>query len=155
MNNDYFEVQRSIDAISWNTIGTVLGHGTSNVINSYQFNDESPENGINYYQLKQVDYDKKFVHSHIIALNNTTSPETRETKNIIVYPNPAKNEIWLKSDLDIDFNKTVKIQLLNYLGEKIVDTTLKENLQKIDLSEYSSGLYFLQINHKTYKIIKE
>ena len=55
----------------------------------------------------------------------------------------------------IDFNKTVKIQLLNYLGEKIVDTTLKENLQKIDLSEYSSGLYFLQINHKTYKIIKE
>ena len=155
LNNDYFEVQRSIDAISWNTIGTVLGHGTSNVINSYQFNDESPENGINYYQLKQVDYDKKFVHSHIIALNNTTSPETRETKNIIVYPNPAKNEIWLKSDLDIDFNKTVKIQLLNYLGEKIVDTTLKENLQKIDLSEYSSGLYFLQINHKTYKIIKE
>lgn len=155
LNNDYFEVQRSIDATSWNTIGTVIGHGTSNVINSYQFNDESPENGINYYQLKQVDYDKKSVHSHIIALNNTSSPETRETKNIIVYPNPAKNEIWLKSDLDIDFNKTVKIQLLNYLGEKIVDTTLKENLQKIDLSEYSSGLYFLQINHKTYKIIKE
>ncbi len=155
LNNDYFEVQRSLDATTWNTIGTVTGHGTSNVINSYQFNDENPENGINYYQLKQVDYDRKSVHSHVIALNNTSTSVARETKNIIVYPNPAKNEIWLKSDLDIDFNKTVKIQLLNYLGEKIFDTTLNENLQKINLSDYSSGLYFLQIDHKTYKVIKE
>ncbi|MFN8283960.1 MAG: M64 family metallopeptidase [Chitinophagales bacterium] len=154
LNNDYFEVQRSSDAEEWTAIGTVKGHGTCRVANSYELNDDQPNNGINYYRLKQVDFDGKFNYSHVIALNNTVTQET-EVKNIIIYPNPARSEIWLKTDMDIAENKEVKIQLLNYLGEKIYDTSLNENLQKINLSDYLSGLYFLQIGHKTYKIIKE
>ena len=76
------------------------------------------------------------------------------SKHISIYPNPARNEIWLKTDMEIN-TQNVKVQLFNYLGECIYDTVLNENLQKINLSDYPKGLYFLQINHETFKIIKE
>jgi hypothetical protein len=46
----YFNVQRSADAISWQTIGNVTADPGSSGIGSYQFMDEEPLAGMNYYR---------------------------------------------------------------------------------------------------------
>ena len=58
-NNDYFEIQRSIDVVNWETIKTVTGAGNSNRQMSYSIKDENPIIGQSYYRLTQTDYDGK------------------------------------------------------------------------------------------------
>jgi len=58
---------------------------------------------------------------------------------IILYPNPATNEIFIKSNFNIDY---VEITDLN--GREI--KTLKIQNNKIDIQYLNSGIYFLKIN---------
>jgi hypothetical protein len=57
VNNDYYEVQRSVDVENWKTISTVTGAGNSNTQMSYSILDDNPLHGVSYYRLKQTDYD--------------------------------------------------------------------------------------------------
>jgi hypothetical protein len=58
INNMGFEIHRSVgSANSWSAIGFVDGHNNSNSVLSYEFIDIDPADGINYYRLKQIDYD--------------------------------------------------------------------------------------------------
>lgn len=58
LNNHSFEIERSIDAVSWTKIGEVDGAGTTYLLHDYTFNDETAEYNITYYyRIKQVDFD--------------------------------------------------------------------------------------------------
>jgi hypothetical protein len=57
LNNDYFEVQHSFDGINFETIEVVDGNGTTNQLQNYQFTHMDVVPTINFYRLKQVDYD--------------------------------------------------------------------------------------------------
>jgi len=65
-NNEGFEIEHSIDGRTWDNIGFTYGNGTSNELNSYEFIHELPVSGINYYRLKQIDFDGQFEYSHIV-----------------------------------------------------------------------------------------
>ncbi len=69
-NNDYFDVYRSIDGENFKNVFTIKGAGNSNQIRWYQFIDRDFEIGINYYMLRQTDYDGKFEDSEIISIDN-------------------------------------------------------------------------------------
>jgi hypothetical protein len=69
VNNDYFEIQRSVDGINFNTIGTVNGQGNTSANTNYEFIDLEITNAIVYYRLKQIDYDGAYSYSHIISLS--------------------------------------------------------------------------------------
>tara|TARA_R110002020_G_scaffold6723_1_gene28633 strand:- start:605 stop:1831 length:1227 start_codon:yes stop_codon:yes gene_type:complete len=60
VNNDYYEIQRSVDVEDWTTIEKVTGAGNSNTHMSYSIIDDNPILGISYYRLKQTDYDGMF-----------------------------------------------------------------------------------------------
>lgn len=70
INNDYFEVERSIDGFEWETIDRIKGAGNSTVILNYTTLDRHPKTGVSYYRLKQTDYDGTFAYSHIESINN-------------------------------------------------------------------------------------
>lgn len=55
-NSDRFEIERRIDGTEYRTIGKVKAAGTSRQNTDYQFIDRHPLPGLNYYRLKQVDY---------------------------------------------------------------------------------------------------
>lgn len=77
-----------------------------------------------------------------------------DNNEIEIFPNPFNDEINVRG---IDY--TSKIYLIDVLGKRN-ELTFKSN-DKIDLSDYPSGVYFLQIQRilkntvKTIKIIKE
>ncbi len=56
-NFDYFSVERSMDAKTYETIATINGNGWSESQNKYATIDAYPLIGMNYYRLKAVDFD--------------------------------------------------------------------------------------------------
>lgn len=72
-NSSHFNLYRSIDGINWDEIGNVKSHGNSTSPINYNYDDIDFRNGINYYKLRQVDFDGKFEEYKMIAINNTKS----------------------------------------------------------------------------------
>lgn len=69
-NNDYFNIEKTKDGIDWEVIDREPGAGNSSTQLYYSFVDEDVENIINYYRLKQTDYDGKFKYSEILSIDN-------------------------------------------------------------------------------------
>jgi hypothetical protein len=56
VNNDYFNIQKSIDGYEWEDKATIEGAGSTNTQMSYTWLDTNPSMNISYYRLKQTDY---------------------------------------------------------------------------------------------------
>jgi hypothetical protein len=133
-NNDYFEIQRSTDAVNFEAVGTVKGVGDSKENNTYTFSEEAPVKLVNYYKLKQVDYDGKSTLSRIIAVRNDS-----EEFNEFVFPNPAQHQIQIATD---NGSVVEAITLFDLKGKAVMQNT-KSNL--MDISGLSQGDYFIQV----------
>ncbi len=77
-NNKEFIVERSIDGDQWEAVGTLEGAGNSLSDLNYQIIDRNVvANEINYYRLKQFDFNgKSVIHEDIIALMNEVKKPT-------------------------------------------------------------------------------
>ena len=71
INNDYFEILKSIDGINFMKSGKVKGNGNSNIYREYTFIDHevTSTTPVYYYKIKQVDFDGRQTFSNIIAVN--------------------------------------------------------------------------------------
>lgn len=78
-DNSHFEIQRSVDAINYTTIGTTQGVNNSNTLQNYTFNDNLPLKGISFYRLKQIDLDNRSTLSKVERVNISN------TKIILTY----------------------------------------------------------------------
>ena len=144
LNNDYYALERSSNlAEGFETIATIKGAGTTNEIQNYSFIDESPTIGINYYRLKQVDFDGTSSLSKIIALE-----VKGKLSDYAFFPNPTKGEVTYQFNSQVENNITIKV--INALGQTIqslyYDSKLGLNSIKIDLSEYPAGNYLIQVS---------
>lgn len=157
LNNDYFDIQRrKQDGFSWENIGKIDGFGNSNQVRAYNFIDKEPMAGDNYYRLNQVDYNGKSEFSPTVMVR-VDAPLVRETQKeaFLLYPNPVKNEIWIKATENITADNEVPLDVYNITGEKVYSALMQENLQRLDLTQYQKGMYFIRIGAKSYRILKE
>jgi hypothetical protein len=69
INNDYFEVQHATDGNDFTTIGYESGRGNTAEPVDYRYMHYHPPAGLNYYRLRQVDYDESYAYSEIRQLN--------------------------------------------------------------------------------------
>jgi hypothetical protein len=74
-------------------------------------------------------------------------------ESIVIYPNPAKNQITIKGE----FDATESITIFNMLGQKITEKASISNEEKVDVSKLSNGVYTIYFNTSkaSYKFIKE
>ena len=79
LNNDYFVIERLIIDSIYTSVGVYTGRGTTSLSKTYVFTDDFPIPGINYYRIKQVDYDGNFTYSEIKHTKFTTSDEVLKT----------------------------------------------------------------------------
>ena len=147
INNNFFTIERSSDAINYYKVGTIQGAGNSSSNIDYSFIDENPINGINYYRLKQTDFDENFSYSDVIAL------EVKKEGELSIFPNPSSNTITI-SNIDEQFlNSTIKIY--DVQGKIVFDDLITEKsvYHKMDISELNDGLYFVRVisSNNTFK----
>lgn len=69
-NNDYFTIEKTRDGTYFYNVAVIKGAGNSVQKLEYLYLDRDIEDGINYYILKQTDYDGKFKYSDIISVDN-------------------------------------------------------------------------------------
>lgn len=85
-NNMGFEVQKTYDGQTWETIGWVNGAGSSSSGQKYEFFDPNLSSTGQYYRFKQLDFDGAFSYSNIVFLN-LDAPAALEDI-FVLYPNP-------------------------------------------------------------------
>lgn len=145
INNEGFDIERSRDNKTWTKIGYVAGNGNSDAPVQYAYLDNAPSKGMNYYRLKQSDFDGQFEYSRVVALNFEN-----ENTNFTVSPNPVKDV------LNIDLNpelENMEIQLFDSSGKLLWAT--KETVQQIPFGKYNAGVYFLKVVSSTNQTVQK
>lgn len=67
----HYDIDKSIDGAKWHHIGSVNGAGTTNEQREYSFDDYEFREIINYYRVKQYDFDGEFDILGIVAIDNS------------------------------------------------------------------------------------
>ena len=150
VNNDYFIIQRSKDAKNFTDIGIVDGNGNSNIENNYEFIDDASLSGINYYRLKQIDFNGDYEHSRIIVLKSINNID------VAIYPNPSSENLFF--DLSESSDEVLTVQYTNMLGSTItesISTNQGENTYQVkEFKNLKSGIYMIKIINSNNEIIK-
>lgn len=147
-NSNKFEIQHSTDGYHFNTIGWVDAKGNSNALTTYKYLHTNP-NEVNYYRLKQVDNNLSFEYSSIVKVDfNTADAELPEA--VSMYPIPAINDVTLALT---NKHEIAAISIYNLDGKLIHTRTTQSAVVKLDLANYASGVYLIQLEDEFGEII--
>ena len=128
INNDYFEVRRSVDGINFKKIGEVAGNGNTVEVIRYEFVDQLPVSGISYYQLKQVDFDGAFEHSDKISVEWINAGFVAGFVEVNLYPNPAPQGQAKLKVTGLRPHSTVTFKLLDMFGKPYMQQVLETDM---------------------------
>lgn len=81
--------------------------------------------------------------------NCSLSVETIAENTVSVYPNPAT------TTLNIEVKENTIIKIVNVLGVTVSTQTLTTGANKIDVSNFTTGVYFVRSGNSIVKFIKE
>lgn len=150
LNNDYFEIQHSLDGKNFTSIGTIDGHGTTTILQQYSFLHANPASGVNYYRLVQHDYNGHYDYSPVKSLNY-------EGLHVNVIPNPTNNVF----NLYISGASSAEIQVYDVVGRAVYHSStsdVKNELVSFG-DDLPKGAYLVKVitpeGSKTVKVIKE
>lgn len=135
-DNYGFEVERSTDGKLWETIDFVKGNGNSLSNIKYQYLDKEVARNLNYYRLKQIDFDGDFEHSNIV----NAAIETPFDFNI--YPNPVGNQLNITTEKET----TLELIVQDSEGRTIAEKRLESHLN-FDTSTLPKGTYFITLKN--------
>jgi hypothetical protein len=143
INNDYFQIERSRDAVNYEVVGIVDGAGNSNQVLNYSLIDKQPLTGISYYRLRQVDFNGDFeVFDPVAVFFGGQSLGA-----VTVFPNPAKEITNIK--LESKHNDHGLIQLFNISGAMIWQKNINAmdgiNNYQLDIADLPAGQYIITI----------
>ena len=146
INNYGFNIERAFISneginSNWEIIGFILGNGTTNIIHSYQFQDNDLLAGNYSYRLNQID--NNGTSDYTYSLNVTILPNQFALYQN--YPNPFNPSTTISYDLPS--NDFVTLKIYDVLGNEIITLINEEQpagYHKInfDASALSSGMYF-------------
>ena len=140
-NNDYFVVERSENAMSWQPLVTIKGAATIQALQQYHTTDEQPLIGMNYYRLKQVDFDQTATYSRMVSI------DMGDFKINGLWPNPVGDVLNVKLNQPLqqaeyeitDINGTVVRKLQQLTGT---------HPTKISVDNLPAGIYLVKIKTK-------
>jgi Secretion system C-terminal sorting domain len=134
-NSKDFVIERSQDGVNWSSIGQVAAAGNSQESLQYNYVDQTPMTGANYYRLQEVAEDGSSVYSEIRSVEFTGTAIA-----VNWYPNPTHDQVTLTSSSPLQ-----SITLISLDGRILQTAQGFTSGQAIDLSRYPFGIYFLII----------
>jgi hypothetical protein len=145
LNNDFFILEKSTDAVNFEQLAIVMGAGTSTDRHDYSFVDNNPNKGYNYYRVKNVDFDGTTSESPVIAISYNSAEQ------LSIYPNPlAKGE-----QLNISSTENFeRISLFNAYGQ-LVYTTNSNNTPIQLPNDLPAGFYTISIDFESGSFVRK
>ncbi|MEM9525789.1 MAG: T9SS type A sorting domain-containing protein [Bacteroidota bacterium] len=138
-NNDYFTVERSTDGASFSAIATVNGAGTTGQAQEYESWDDQPRGGLNYYRLKQTDFDGSFTYSEVRVVELPALGT-----QFSVFPNPVSKVLNVRLGASADRGA---IRLLNAAGQVVGEwrITAASDQLRLPVGHLPAGPYWLRV----------
>ncbi len=140
VNSAYFEVQRSTNARDWEPLGQLNAQGFSTAVSSYDYLDQKPQQGVNYYRIEQVDLDGQKSYT---AIESVTIGDLDRLFD--VFPNPTKDEVNILFNSDQSTQADITIQ--DIYGKTVIVKNawdVRDN-PNISLADLPAGVYFIRI----------
>ena len=131
-----YDVEHSANGVQYSRVGSLAAVN----ISRYALQDADPVNGLNYYRLKIIEKDGRYVYSEVVIM------QINKIMGVVVYPNPANDVLTIKLPENL-FNKKVTMSLRSMDG-KILFTNTKQaggQMVLIDVSKIANGSYHLRI----------
>lgn len=136
IQNAYFNIEQSKDAIHWNTIHEEAGAGNSSEVVTYMYKEYSSLHTPCYYRLKQTDFDGTYTYSTIQFINGLTT-----TPSAYVGPNPFQDYIEIASISDLK-----QVTVYNSQAAVVYQANALKNFTiQIPTVGWSPGVYIVRI----------
>jgi hypothetical protein len=142
LNNAYFEVEKSFNAVDFSSIGKL--HVVDLSLNSvYDYTDDKDLNKTIYYRVKVVDKSGNISYSNVICIRNNNNMKIK------AYPNPTTEQLY------VTFN-TAKavytiIEIFNELGAVVVKRQINlmsgSNYFSLGVTHIPAGNYFIKFSN--------
>ncbi|MBX7205348.1 MAG: T9SS type A sorting domain-containing protein [Bacteroidia bacterium] len=143
-NNDYFTVEHSANGQLFEETGRIKGAGTSSQMHSYTFVHENPVEGINYYRIKQTDFNGDFSYSVLRSVYIGKDPP----KTVTVFPNPCATGLPVTFSIPAQANSSAMIEIYTHegvLADRINILPANDGELIYDSNKLSAGLYFYRV----------
>jgi len=138
-NNEYFALMR-LDGSEWTEVNRVQGAGNSENLIEYSLKDRTAEYGVNYYRVKQVDFDGNATNSNYVSVESNRVGAT-------IFPNPvSRNETIRIFNVNLDD----QISLVSSTGTLVYTVVADQNSMLINTAEFDlkQGMYFITIQNE-------
>jgi hypothetical protein len=120
-----------------------------NELHTWNGQDHCPQMTNSAYMDSSIWITKEFLYNYFF---NTSNVVEVPSKNILVYPNPAQNNIFVKSE----GLKSNSIEIIDITGGKI-KIIKGENINEgvnINVSDLEKGIYFIKVGSYISKFVK-
>ncbi|MBX2960360.1 MAG: T9SS type A sorting domain-containing protein, partial [Flavobacteriales bacterium] len=150
INNNYFEIEKSLNGMLFEKIAQVTGAGNSNTVNNYQFIDNDAYKGVSYYRLKQIDYDGAMSYSSVVAVKQSLRAE------VSIFPNPTVDKVKMNFVSKEDgVYRIVVSDVSKVIYERTLAVARGNKIVNFDsFNELAKGFYIIQIIDENGNIIK-
>ena len=147
INTSHFEVERSLDGNTFNSIGSVAASGNSSSAVNYSFTDNNAaiqQSLLLYYRLKMIDQNGNFKYSNVITISLADI-----TGKVVVAPNPVINE--MKVTISSPQDGKMQWKLIDNTGRVIMQNSThvrkgNGNNITINMNKLANGSYYLSVN---------
>ena len=145
-NNEvqYFEIQRSRDGSSFETISSIEAVNPDQLNQKYSYTDASAENGAaKYYRIRQVTKSGMRYFSNVIKINGS-----KISLNSKIKPNPFVNQIEMSVQLAIA--NSIDVRITSQSGAMLFQRSFKgnagtNNIKIAELGNLTPGVYFIEL----------
>ncbi len=138
VNNRGFDIQRSANGQTWETLHVEPGNGTTSAAKYYSFLDRFPLHGINYYRLRQVDFNGKSELTKIVSVAMTAN------RDLLAFPNPiGGGELSLY--LSGHSGESLALSMYNSAGQLVRSGVVQDGFHLLSVRDLPAGIYTVQI----------
>lgn len=156
VDNDYFTVERSTDLSEFTFIDRINSYShNSNIMLNYTTYDEKPLLGLQYYRLKQTDFNGQYTYSNIQPV---WFGDKSKFEIVNVFPEYAS-----QNDVNVWFNSNsedpIKVEITDVSGKIVYsqfENKVINGVNKIVMNvNLVRGLYFVTLTNKEGSVSKK
>ncbi|MEO8854182.1 MAG: T9SS type A sorting domain-containing protein, partial [Ginsengibacter sp.] len=146
VNVQSFIVERSQDALSWQSIGKLNSDLSLSLQHQYKWTDPQPLTGNSYYRIKELDKDgmSTFSNTQMVRIG-------KQTAIFQILPNPVRNDAIIR----LPGNTPVVSYKVTDVSGRVICNGLLYNMSEfpVSLASQSDGIYFVTVNGVTQKLV--
>lgn len=124
---------------------------------TYQDNNDASYNGVwnvyPYFESENIMINDRSGGFFLVRSSLLNNNDFSAANTFVIFPNPASDELTIKSNGDV----ISSISIVDVVGKVLfAESDLNSEIKNIDISSFSAGIYFVNINNNlTKKVIKK